>query len=279
MKLQLLASATLALLSAVPGAFSKEAPAAVKPIKNLDGVLDDVSDEASALDDVENSNAEELNSNLQSSAGIAVLGSSNKHQCYNHCERHTSKSSQYIRDCEADCDRQYGPSPTPAPVTPYSPSQCYNLGEECNEDSDCLQGGFNPCNKCGTSHGTQYYKRCYHEDPQTPAPITPIQCYNLGEECDQDSDCWQGGTNMCTTCGSSHGTQYYKRCYGNEYEGDNFYDSDEDGPTWGDIKDGTKKAAEKTKDWGKTTFDNNSGYAAKSSDLLVVGTVIGVFLL
>ena len=144
-----------------------------------------------------------------------LQGAHNKHQCYNHCTRHNGKSTQWIDQCKADCDEEYDPSPPP-------PNQCYNLGDPCEKDSDCLTGGFNPCNKCGTKHGTQYYKRCYGEPAPTPAPTyEPVQCYNLGESCEQDSDCWQGGTNMCTRCGNTHGTRYYKQCYGEDNEQDN----------------------------------------------------------
>ena len=144
-----------------------------------------------------------------------LQGAQNKHQCYNHCTRHNGKSTQWIDQCKADCDEEYDPSPPP-------PNQCYNLGDSCEKDSDCLTGGFNPCNKCGTKHGTQYYKRCYGEPAPTPAPTyEPVQCYNLGESCERDSDCLTGGFNPCTRCGNTHGTQYYKRCYGEDNEQDN----------------------------------------------------------
>jgi len=154
-------------------------------------------------------NADELNFNLRHTANIKLLeGAQNKHQCYNHCERHTGKSKQWIDDCEEKCDRQYDPPSEP---------QCYNLGDECETDDDCLTGGFNPCNKCGTSHGTEYYQRCYAEPVETPAP-TPApyeqpQCYNLGDECETDDDCMTGGFNPCNKCGTTHGTEYYQRCY------------------------------------------------------------------
>lgn len=154
-------------------------------------------------------NADELNFNLRHTANIKLLeGAQNKHQCYNHCERHTGKSKQWIDDCEEECDRQYDPPSEP---------QCYNLGDECETDDDCLTGGFNPCNKCGTSHGTEYYQRCYAEPVETPAP-TPApyeqpQCYNLGDECETDDDCMTGGFNPCNKCGATHGTEYYQRCY------------------------------------------------------------------
>lgn len=91
--------------------------------------------------------------------------------------------------------------------------QCNNLGASCNVDDDCLQGGYNPCNSCGQSHGTQYYKRCYYTPPPTPAPYEQPQCYNLGQTCDRDSDCRKGGFNPCTTCGGSKNDEYYHRCY------------------------------------------------------------------
>ena len=54
--------------------------------------------------------------------------------------------------------------------------------------------------------------RCKLNPPPPPTPYEP-QCYNLGESCNTDSDCWQGGTNMCTTCGQYVGNEYYKRCF------------------------------------------------------------------
>jgi len=161
-------------------------------------------------------NADELNFNLRHTANIKLLeGAQNKHQCYNHCQRHTGKSNQWIKNCEEDCDRQYDP-PTPAPTE----LQCYNLGDECETDDDCLTGGFNPCNKCGTTKETEYYQRCYSEPEEspapTPAPYEQPQCYNLGDKCETDDDCMTGGFNPCNKCGKNRGTEYYQRCYSDE---------------------------------------------------------------
>ena len=71
---------------------------------------------------VETPTGEELNANLREAANIFVTGPSNLHQCLNHCERHTSKSQQWINDCEEDCYEQYG-----QPV-------CYNQGDSCKKD-------------------------------------------------------------------------------------------------------------------------------------------------
>jgi len=96
---------------------------------------------------------------------------------------------------------------------------CNALGDKCKKDSDCAQGGFGPCNKCGDKKGTQYYKRCYLEPPPTrttpkptPSP-TPPTCNALGDKCKKDSDCAKGGVGPCNKCGDKKGTQYYKRCY------------------------------------------------------------------
>mmetsp|Transcript_3282 Transcript_3282/g.7289 ORF Transcript_3282/g.7289 Transcript_3282/m.7289 type:complete len:201 (-) Transcript_3282:122-724(-) len=43
-------------------------------------------------------------------------------------------------------------------------SQCNSYDEPCRSDRDCMQGGFNPCTKCGKYKGTRYYKKCYSED-------------------------------------------------------------------------------------------------------------------
>ena len=240
-------------------------------------------------------NADELNFNLRHTANIKLLeGAQNKHQCHNHCERHPGKSKQWIDDCEEKCDRQY--------------DQCYSLGDECETDDDCLTGGFNPCNKCGTSHGTEYYQRCYAEPVETPAP-TPApyeqpQCYNLGDECETDDDCMTGGFNPCNKCGTTHGTLYFQKCYGGDDEDAVLIESEEDrdkvnwdkAGNWtrkaaektvdGTKKaaqktaEGTKKAAEATKDWGKRTFtDDNSGYSFQKPSMVVVTAAVATFML
>ena len=286
-------------------------------------------------------NADELNFNLRHTANIKLLeGAQNKHQCYNHCERHTNKSRQWIDNCEERCDRQYPSEPqcynlgdecetdddcltggfnpcnkcgttkgteyyqrcysepeeTPAPTpAPYEQPQCYNLGDECETDDDCMTGGFNPCNKCGKTRGTEYYQRCYSDETPAPtsAPSEPQpQCYNLGDECDTDEDCMTGGFNPCTKCGTTRGTLYFGRCYGEDDEDVVLIESDEDKVDWdkagnwtrkaadtvadGTKKaaqktaDGTKKAAEATKDWGKRTFTDDNSSSVKSSSLVVV---------
>jgi hypothetical protein len=99
-------------------------------------------------------------------------------------------------------------------------AQCNTLGESCKRDSECQQGGFNPCQKCGDKKGTEYYHRFYSPDTDSPtaAPTTPpSQCNTYDEPCKRDSDCTQGGFNPCTKCGTQKGTRYYRRCYG---EGD-----------------------------------------------------------
>ena len=71
---------------------------------------------------VETPTGEELNANLREAASIFVAGPSNLHQCLNHCERHTSKSEQWIESCEEDCYEQ------------YSQPTCYNQGDSCKKD-------------------------------------------------------------------------------------------------------------------------------------------------
>ncbi|EJK63700.1 hypothetical protein THAOC_15629 [Thalassiosira oceanica] len=96
-------------------------------------------------------------------------------------------------------------------------AQCNTLGESCKKDSDCQQGGFNPCQKCGDKKGTRYYRQCYSPsaDSPTAAPTTPPpQCNTYNEPCKRDSDCMQGGFNPCTKCGTQRGTRYYRRCFG-----------------------------------------------------------------
>ena len=146
------------------------------------------------------------------------------------------------------------------------------------------------CNKCGQVEGAEFYHECYRETPSpTPSPIEEV-CYNLGQGCEKNSDCHTGGTNFCQLCGQTHGTEYFHRCYSpngeEEDEGRVLELIEEDGPTWDDIKNGTKRAAEKTADgteeagkktaeWGKDTFDPSSGYYIRSGTLLVaIGSLV-----
>jgi hypothetical protein len=243
-------------------------------------------------------NAEVLNFNLQNSAHVEVLAEATpRQQCFKQCSRRSNKSPSWHRNCSEKCNRRY-PAPTPAPVEPAQP-QCYNIGDPCDVDSDCLTGGFNPCNKCGTSHGTQYYKRCYSE-PETPFPTpAPVEVGMCGQSCWNNADCksqYVGTWNPCMVCSRNHGAQAGTRymCIDpstyEETEDMVFIESDEeddeDGPTWDKIKngtrraadktkewgknagektaEGTKNAAEKTKEWGKKKFTDNSGYTTKS---------------
>ena len=81
----------------------------------------------------------------------------------NQCPR----NERYNRNGNCVCKRGYSrnrrgvcrsePAPSPQP-------QCNTFDEPCRNDRDCMQGGFNPCTKCGKYKGTRYYKRCYNED-------------------------------------------------------------------------------------------------------------------
>ena len=135
------------------------------------------------------------------------------------------------------------------------------------------EGGSDPCMKCGDKKGTRYYWKCYggmkHETP-APVPPPPPQCNTYDEPCEHDSDCAPGGFNPCTKCGKSRGTRYYKRCYRNEQEESlEFIQNDElieDGPTWDDMKkNGTKRAAEETADWGKDAADKTAEGAKEAA--------------
>ena len=111
-------------------------------------------------------------------------------QCADKCTREGDMSSTLLLygfdfDCDDDkCTCLYGtkwesgPTPNehssksvacyalePFPPAPPAPQpQCNTHDEPCESDSDCMQGGFNPCTKCGKSRGTRYYKRCYGGD-------------------------------------------------------------------------------------------------------------------
>lgn len=76
-------------------------------------------------------------------------------------ERHNRRGNcvckrGYVRNSRGVC-RSSVPAPSPRP-------QCNTYDEPCRSDRDCMQGGFNPCTKCGKYKGTRYYKRCYNED-------------------------------------------------------------------------------------------------------------------
>merc|ERR1712078_219532 len=216
--------------------------------------------------------ADELNLNLQTS-NIVTLQEQRKsnNKCYRQCERQTNRSVHWIKRCKRECDAQ--------DIDPNA--QCNSLGEPCRRDSDCQQGGFDPCMKCGDKRGTEYFRRCYGGiKRETPAPVpSPPQCNTYDGPCERDSDCAQGGFNPCTKCGKSRGTRYYKRCYDGSWQEDSleFIQSNElveDNPTWDDIKNGTQRAAEDTADWGKKAFDDNSGDSLSSSLAAMSVTVL-----
>lgn len=202
--------------------------------------------------------ADELNLNLQTSSNIITLQEQQRksNKCYRQCDRKKNRSDRWVRRCKRDCDAQ--------DIDPEA--QCNSLGEPCHRDSDCQQGGFDPCMKCGDERGTEYFRRCYGGiKRETPAPVPPPppQCNTYDEPCERDSDCAQGGFNPCTKCGKSRGTSYYKRCYDGSEQEDSleFIQSDElveDNPTWDDMKNGTQRAAEDAADWGKKAADETA---------------------
>lgn len=82
------------------------------------------------------------------------------------------------------------PSSNPPPPPPRQ-SQCYNHGQHCNADSDCLTGGYNPCTTCGQNH------QCY-----TP-PNEPEDVGMCGLPCNNNNDCksqYVGTYNPCMVC-------------------------------------------------------------------------------
>ena len=79
---------------------------------------------------------------------------------------------------------------------------------DCNTAADCGYNEHCKQSNCHDNEGLSYG----HCKPNT-GPPPPPQCYNLGESCDKNSDCWEGGTNMCQICGDEEGTEYYKQCY------------------------------------------------------------------
>merc|ERR1712176_876321 len=142
-----------------------------------------------------------------------TLGGHKKQNCVMNCE--ATYCPDNIEDCKAKCQEccPNGNFSCNDDDFPNDDLQCYNLGDKCEVDSDCLTWGFNPCNKCGQYVGTRYYKRCYAEEP-TPEPTpAPFQCYNLGQRCTRNQDCHTGGVNFCQKCGTAVGTRYYHQCY------------------------------------------------------------------
>lgn len=79
---------------------------------------------------------------------------------------------------------------------------------DCNTNQDCEPNEHCKPSNCHDNNGLSYG----HCKPNS-GPPPPPQCYNLGERCNQNSDCWQGGTNMCQVCGDQPGTEYFKQCY------------------------------------------------------------------
>jgi len=60
--------------------------------------------------------------------------------------------------------------------------QCNTYRKKCKKDSDCAQGGFGPCNACGTIKGKK--NRCYLKAPPTPPPTSsPTRSGLCGKQC------------------------------------------------------------------------------------------------
>jgi len=84
----------------------------------------------------------------------------------------------------------------------------------CKDDSHCESNDtYNPCTKCGTSQGTQYYQRCF--SPEANNGLGGAGQCNLSCNPNKgNSDCqMSGGFNPCTTCGEYVGTQFYHHCF------------------------------------------------------------------
>ena len=102
-------------------------------------------------------------------------------------------------------------------------SSANTCGADCNNDSDCFQGGFVECGKCNLYQGTLGYKTCYNDQPEPPTPAprsTPSAEPNFfpfagscKQECTTNADCQNGGFNPCGECGQLEGTEMYHLCY------------------------------------------------------------------
>eukprot|EP01083_Nonionella_stella_P195823 720969_1 len=242
-------------------------------------------------------NADELNSNLRHTSNIKLLEDTSQ-QCnalgdkckkdsdcdkggFGPCNKcGTDKGTRYYKKCYLEPPPTRKPTPSPTPPT------CNALGDKCKKDSDCAQGGVNPCNKCGTDKGTRYYKKCYLEPPPTrttPKPtVKPTSPPGLcGKQCRHDKDCQgQKGTfNTCTKC--SRGSKAKKigtmnQCYDPHAEDTGKFeteeevliesDKDEDKVEWGKAANWTRKAAEKTVDGTKKAAQATANGTKKAAE-------------
>jgi len=169
------------------------------------------------------------------------------------------RGTEYFHRCYGGIKRE-----TPAPVPP-PPPQCSTYDEPCEHDSDCAQGGFNPCTKCGKSRGTRYYKRCYNESEQEGSlefiqsdelvadsrlPISSVGMWDdaFSTEKAADSDSSDEATEESDEGGSNEPVSSEEILDGVVT----------DSPTWDDIKNGTKRTAEDAADWGEKAADKTA---------------------
>merc|ERR1712078_14872 len=74
------------------------------------------------------------------------------------------RNERYNRNGNCVCKREYSRNRRGVCRSSEPAPQCNNFDAPCRKDKDCMQGGFNPCTKCGKEKGTRFYKRCYNED-------------------------------------------------------------------------------------------------------------------
>lgn len=123
----------------------------------------------------------------------------------NKCDCNTAADCGYNEHCKpSNCHENEGlsyghckPNEGPPP-----PPQCYNLGESCNKNSDCWEGGTNFCQVCGDEPGTDNHKTCYNPPPEPPTP-SPQDVGQCGLPCNNNNDCkseYVGTYNPCVVC-------------------------------------------------------------------------------
>ena len=88
----------------------------------------------------------------------------------------------------------------------------YTCATQCNNNSDCQEGGFVDCGTCNKEHGTQGYNTCINP-PENESTVA-LEEFALGSatvkgatRCNNDSDCQEG-----ETCNKERGTPGYDTC-------------------------------------------------------------------
>ena len=138
-----------------------------------------------------------------------------KSQCQQCCSQTKQRTGQWT------CNETFSnPPPGPGPQPPMPP-QC---GASCSSNYECASLGDNQppgsewCGECNLVHGTRGFGTCYNasdddnDDFVQPWTYPGGVGYTCATQCNNNSDCQEGGFDDCGTCNKEHGTEGYNTC-------------------------------------------------------------------